>query len=406
MDDPNYSLFDEDEFRSIPKSAKAALAIRKGNRKKLSKAQNQFNRLTKRITELQGALERRRELFDTVLAAWSEQMPQLDAAFGERQLRIALQLDKAGKRFKFGSVQILKLQFAIITLIREAYAVIAPSDEADAVFERWNGKEFRKVEEEEFEAMKSAMEEGFRESFGMDIDLGDFDMSEESFARFSAEFRARVIEDERQKEQHGHMSAREMQAELHAKLEAERIKRSIRTVYLNIAKALHPDTTLDEEERVRRDDVMKTVTVAYDDNDLQTLLRIEMIELERGSDRINHLPDETLALYNASLKEQVEELQMELYDLRLQPRYVPISSIISRAPDFAENNLHREIAETKQLIERCENTLTILTDEAPKQDLLAVLDKFCKDYDEEFAMWSGRPLKRPAFNFYGYRGRY
>jgi hypothetical protein len=148
---------------------------------------------------------------------------------------------------------------------------------------------------------------------------------------------------------------------------------------------------------------MKTVTVAYENNDLQTLLHIEMTEMQRGAERINYLPDETLALYNASLKEQAEVLQAELNELRHNPRYMPISSIVGLNPTFADGRLQREISKTKQLIERFEHTLTVLSDEAPKQDVMSVLDNFCEDYEVEFAMWSGRPLKRPVYSFGSYR---
>ncbi len=290
-------------------------------------------------------------------------------------------------------------------MLRQAFAAIEPTPDGEEVFQRWNGKNLQSVVQEEFEEAKRVMAEGLRESFGEDFDLSTLDMSAESFARFSAEIEARLAAAERDAPRHAGNTARAMQAEMAAKIDAERLKRSIRTVYLNLAKALYPDTTLDEVERERRDDVMKTVTVAYDNNDLQTLLRIEMIELERGADRTNHLPDETLAIYNASLKEQVSGFEAELRGLRLHPRYTPIACLFNSNPDSLQGRLQREIERMTELIRRSESWVGLLPDDAAKKEVMIVLDKFCTEYDEEFAEWSGRPLKKPQWNFWDYLDR-
>ncbi|MCZ7555977.1 MAG: hypothetical protein M5R41_06195 [Bacteroidia bacterium] len=402
MQDPNYSLFDEEAFKDVARKNDAGLAIRKGNRKKLSKAQNEFNRLTKRIEQVQRQLQTNTMLYDELLEDWSREMPGLDASFAQWQLDVALALDRAGKRFTYGKVQSLKLRFTIITLLREAFSVIEATEAGEQVFDRWNGVSLRETAQQEFDEMKDAMEQGFREAFGIDMDLGDMEDSEESFARFAAEFEQHFSEMNRDDPRQARNIAKDIQAELAEKAHSERVKRSIRTVYLNIAKALHPDTTLDEAERLRRDDVMKTVTVAYQNQDLQALLRIEMIEMERGAERINFLPDETLAMYNHSLREQVNQLEAELRELRNHPRYLPIAPLLTVNPDYARRSLERDIMKMQQTIFAFEQTAGLLEDDPSKEIVMAVLEKFCSEYDEEFAEWSGRPLKGRVNDFRRY----
>jgi hypothetical protein len=402
MQDPNYSLFDEEAFKDVTRTKDAGLVIRKGNRKKLSKAQNEFNRLTKRIAQVQRQLETNTRLYDELLNDWSREMPELDASFAQWQLNVALALDKVGKRFKYGKVQSLKLRFTIITLLREAFSVIEASEEGEQAFERWNGVSMRETARQEFDEMKYTMEQGFREAFGIDMDLGDMEDSEESFARFAAEFEQHFSGKDRDDPRQARNTAKDIQTELAEKAYSERVRRSIRTVYLNIAKALHPDTTLDEAERLRRDDVMKSVTAAYQNHDLQELLRIEMIEMERGAERINFLPDETLAMYNHSLREQVNQLETELRELWNHPRYLPITPLLTGNPDYARRRLDNDLIKMKQTIFAFEQIADLLVDDAPKEIVMAVLEKFCTEYDEEFAEWSGRPLKGRVNDFRRY----
>lgn len=70
---------------------------------------------------------------------------------------------------------------------------------------------------------------------------------------------------------------------------------------------------------------MQDLTVAYRNNDMLTLLRLEMEWIEREEGDIARLSDEKLAIYNQTLNEQVQNLEQELYELPYHPRYQPIT---------------------------------------------------------------------------------
>ena len=53
-------------------------------------------------------------------------------------------------------------------------------------------------------------------------------------------------------------------------------KSAIRTIYRQLASALHPDREPDEQERLRKTGWMSEVNAAYEKNDLTTLLRLQM----------------------------------------------------------------------------------------------------------------------------------
>ena len=70
---------------------------------------------------------------------------------------------------------------------------------------------------------------------------------------------------------------------------------------------------------------MQELTAAYRNNDLHTLLRMELEWIQREKGDLERLTDEKLALYNQVLKEQVQTLEREIAQLPCHPRYQPIA---------------------------------------------------------------------------------
>jgi hypothetical protein len=69
---------------------------------------------------------------------------------------------------------------------------------------------------------------------------------------------------------------------------------------------------------------MQELTVAYRQNDLHTLLRLEMQWIENEGGDIDRLTEEKLGVYNDVLRGQVGGLEARLRDLMFHPRYRPI----------------------------------------------------------------------------------
>ena len=70
---------------------------------------------------------------------------------------------------------------------------------------------------------------------------------------------------------------------------------------------------------------MQELTVAYSNNDMHTLLRLEAEWIQREEGEIDRLTEEKLAVYNETLKEQAQDLEQELRELPCHPRYQPIA---------------------------------------------------------------------------------
>ena len=103
-------------------------------------------------------------------------------------------------------------------------------------------------------------------------------------------------------------------------------KKSIASVYKQLAKVLHPDLEPDAGRRERKVALMQELTSAYRNNDLHTLLRLELEWIEREEGDVERLTEEKLAIYNQMLKEQASSLDRELAGLPYHPRYQPITA--------------------------------------------------------------------------------
>jgi hypothetical protein len=108
----------------------------------------------------------------------------------------------------------------------------------------------------------------------------------------------------------------ELPAALMRELDA---KSAIRTLFRQLASALHPDREPDDTERLRKTALMSEVNAAYEKNDLTTLLRLQM-QLTQGAPQNKagaaRMADDKLIAMSVWLKEQVSALQDDLDELQ------------------------------------------------------------------------------------------
>ena len=122
----------------------------------------------------------------------------------------------------------------------------------------------------------------------------------------------------------------------HAQAQAEQMdaRSAIRTVFRQLASALHPDREPDAQERERKTALMSEVNAAYEKNDLSTLLRLQMQTALSGTSAATPWADDRLAGMCLLLKEQVSALEDELAQLEAeltQALCVPVSAQHSEA---------------------------------------------------------------------------
>ena len=93
-------------------------------------------------------------------------------------------------------------------------------------------------------------------------------------------------------------------------------KSAIRTVFRQLASALHPDREPDEQERLRKTGLMSEVNAAYEKNDLSTLLRLQLQVTQVKPGGAARMADAQLMAMASLLKEQVAALEDDLDQLQ------------------------------------------------------------------------------------------
>ncbi len=300
----------------------------------LTKGQRTFNRLAARVEELRAKLQTETRRLDRALAYYGTHLhPKLLRLTALRKDIVRLwapyltRKHLKQKRDREALRMILAGQFEEIMTLEGSLA----DDDLRAIFERIHGVDYQQAEREGFEETRSAIEDMFAEA-GIDMDLDDLkpDMSPEAMAAKIAEMAGRFQEKTENEESEWRpperrKTRRQLEKEERLRQAEEVRKKSIASIYKQLAKVLHPDLEPDNERRQSKVVLMQELTAAYRNNDLHTLLRLELEWIRREESDLDRLTEEKLSIYNQVLRDQAKELERELAGLPYHPRYQPLA---------------------------------------------------------------------------------
>jgi hypothetical protein len=361
-------LFEDAAFE---RSSKEGLIFAGGPGRPLTKAQRTFNRLIARIGALRAQLNDTVQNLDRALAYYAEHLlprEKREEALRKDLIRELAPFLNPGRLKKKGDRRMLRL---IVAEQLEAVMGYGPLDDDDlrAIFKKVHGVDIEQAEQEGIDEMRSELESMF-DDLGVDIDLSDLrsDMSEAELAAKAAvmadEFQRKAAESqeaqEGSRERKRPKSKRQIEQEERQRSAEELRKKSIGSIYKQLAKVLHPDLEQDAERREFKSALMQKLTAAYRDNDLHTLLSLELEWIHREEGDIARLTEEKLAVYNQILKEQVAELERELHELPYHPRYQPIAVFNGPFEVRLNTNGDTEARSLDKVIADMEQTLSLL----------------------------------------------
>lgn len=95
-------------------------------------------------------------------------------------------------------------------------------------------------------------------------------------------------------------------------------KTTLRTIYRQLASALHPDREPDAQAREHKTALMSEVNAAYEKADLTTLMRLQMQVTQVDAKVSSRLADDKLTAMCALLKEQVAALEDDLEQMQFR----------------------------------------------------------------------------------------
>lgn len=307
------------------------LIISKSTNKKLSKNQDAFNKLTKRIEKLQIDIKKKETQLDLALKIFGTDIyttKQLVTKY-RREFIILLWTNfnkkKLAKTDQQNLKQIIKdhLQIYLEELGEE------PDDELKKIFnvlENENYDERLKLEKENARQMMLQKLQEMKADIA-DIDVNDLDALRNKIY----EARHKILSEE-QPEQN---SPQEFKAKTKSakQLEAERIKqeteaiqqKNIGTIYKQLAKLFHPDLEQDIEKKAEKEILMQQLIAAYEAKNLHALLSLELKWIHNENEHLETLTEEKLAVYLEILKEQAQQLEYQKSEIIYRPTYAVLA---------------------------------------------------------------------------------
>ncbi len=301
----------------------SSLMVQAAAQEKLSPAQQRFNDLLTRIEQLSGLIQR--------LEVWSDQhryahIQALREAVQQAQAQRKSLLLYLHERVQTGDLTAQQQRMArgkLRSLLGDLSATADP--QVQALADLYVSEEDAQEEAEEQAEAAQRLRQRIEEALGQPLEKpSQYQTPEEMMAAGMRQWQRQQQADEDRKaakraarkaqKQAQKKSAAAEKGEVPAALMRELdAKSAIRTIFRQLASALHPDREPDETERLRKTALMSEVNAAYEKNDLTTLLRLQMQVTQVNSAR---MADDQLIAMSLLLKEQVAALEDDLDQLQ------------------------------------------------------------------------------------------
>ncbi|HWK07065.1 MAG TPA: hypothetical protein VNS58_25705 [Puia sp.] len=317
------------EMKKPVSDASTSLIISKQQKQALSKEQQTFNRLIKKIEKLQAELEKSAHTLQQKLDFYGKHIYPLE----QRELVLLKELTRCLYQFfreshlfsrndKAILGEIISMQLHNILHLEQT----EPDDEFKEIFRAVEKRDYDEAAEEELDLMKEEMASMF-EGMGVDLNIDDMDrkMTEEEIFQKITELKEQFRKNaERNDAPPRRKTKKQLEKEANEKKLEEARAKSINSIYKQLVKIFHPDLEQDPDIRLEKEELMKKLTTSYKSGDLHTLLKLELQWIQQEGINVDKLTDDKLALYNESLKQQANDLEGEINQLLHHPRYQPL----------------------------------------------------------------------------------
>lgn len=352
------------------------------SRNSLTKNQRLFNSYATRIENLESEIIQQQKKYDQRITTFEKIVkPLLIEYFNEvfEQVKI---LDSMTKRFKFTKPMmnnLAKLNTFFLNIIGELFN---KTDEFFEIYRKYSDIILKKIEEERLKEWKKTAKI-------LEVITGkkvDNDLNDPHFREFMEEDEGWGLDDiiddfynnflnEDPEEKPRKKSKKQLEAEEILKNYEALKQKSLRSIYIGLAKVLHPDKETDENLKDFKDDLMKKVTNAYNEKDLATLLKLELEFTKKQTAHFNDLDEQTLEIYIQYFKDRVKELENDRDRMMFEnPSYQPIIDII----DLPDHIFKRELDNRKKSIEMLRNNFQIINEKlktAPNREQIMIYVK-------------------------------
>ena len=299
------------------KDGLAQLKVQKAGAHKLSPAQTRFNKLLARVDKLSQQvlhIERlEREARTPHLARMATLHQQADQTQSEMLFFLHERLQHKG---------LTATQQATAREIVRSLVEILDEGSEDPQWEQLRAQYLSESPEdaESLDDIKRAMLKDLEDTLGTKLDVGDAAQFETPEQMLAAAMRHMQELQQAEQAEKAARKAKQPQSDKQRKAQAQEqdAKTALRTIYRQLASALHPDRETDPTEQVRKSALMSQANAAYERGDLSTLLRLQLQEQQLDPASIAQMADERLAALSLLLQNQTATLQQEILQAEMR----------------------------------------------------------------------------------------
>jgi hypothetical protein len=263
----------------------------------LSREQKSFNKLLKDNEMLKREIEKAKLEVKQSEQWFNKYIKPIQHEILEVMVAIMVKLDFAIDNFKLSKKQTQILHESIdeyFDILSAFPNALQHKDFAD-LLKKYSGN----ISSEETQMIRDQFEEEF--GFKMPDDF-QFDLTDPDFAKNVG----KMIQDQLDEKQTHIPKKTKKQQEAE-----EAMNKPLRQIYTSLVKILHPDSEQDEALKLKKTDIMKEVTEAYEKADLFKLLSLQMEHGIVGEDKLSTVDASILKVYIKILKEKRDELRFE-----------------------------------------------------------------------------------------------
>ncbi|MFD2932644.1 hypothetical protein [Spirosoma flavum] len=284
----------------------------------LSKSQKEFNRLTLKIEKTGADLHNLREAAHYIHQRMQTDYRPLVEQYCHFRADLVRLFDRAYDSKDYTKTEKKKLADLIRNI---AFDLISGHDivSLKPIYDKYDAVGFDNANDEADQQTEELMKEMMGTVFGIDFNE-DVDVSDpQKMTDYVQEQidRQEAAEAHRQQQRANKpKSAKQQEREAKKQAEERNSTKAVRTLYMDLVKAFHPDREPDEAEKVRKTEIMHRVIAAYEKSDILALFRLQL-EFERiDQTHLETLAEDQLKYYNKILRQQAQELDDEFLGLQ------------------------------------------------------------------------------------------
>ncbi len=289
-----------------------------------TKGQKDFNRLVKKIETLEKNISDYRGAMIKIQQRVTIDLMPVRQQYFEQRAQLVYRFDRAHDSTLYKKPEKKKLAYLIQDI---AFEVIDAGgiEELKPIYDKYSQDGgYDAINEEANQEVAERMKNLFSMfgiDLGDDVDMSDPEKMQEKLHQKMAEQQAVFEQQDRENQERRAKrpkTQKQIEREEKKEIETRNITKAVRTIYMDLVKAFHPDRETEEEEKNRKTEIMQRVTEAYEKNDVLGLLRLQLKFERIDQSHIESLAEDHLKYYNKILREQTKELEDEYDGLQMQ----------------------------------------------------------------------------------------